>query len=42
MRRTPVTPEPLVKPTRESKRLDNANENEPQTGDEDEMTADAS
>jgi CPA2 family monovalent cation:H+ antiporter-2 len=42
MRRTPVTPEPLVKPTRESKRLDNANENEPPAGDENEVTADAS
>jgi CPA2 family monovalent cation:H+ antiporter-2 len=42
MRLKPVTPEPLVKPTRESKRLDSANENEPQAGDEDEMTADAS
>ncbi|MDN5927864.1 MAG: monovalent cation:proton antiporter-2 (CPA2) family protein [Hyphomicrobiales bacterium] len=42
MRLKPVTPEPLVKPTRESKRLDSANENEQQAGDEDEMTADAS
>jgi len=42
MRLKPVTPEPLVKPTRESKRLDSANENEPQAGDEEEATADAS
>jgi CPA2 family monovalent cation:H+ antiporter-2 len=42
MRRTPVTPEPLVKPTRESKRLDNANENEPQSEDDNEVAADAS
>jgi CPA2 family monovalent cation:H+ antiporter-2 len=41
MRLKPVTPEPLVKPTRESKRLDSANENDPQAGDEDEVTADA-
>jgi CPA2 family monovalent cation:H+ antiporter-2 len=44
MRLKPVTPEPLVKPTRESKRLDSANENEPSIEEEatDERAADAS
>jgi CPA2 family monovalent cation:H+ antiporter-2 len=44
MRLKPVTPEPLVKPTRESRRLDSANENEPATEDEaeEDRTADAS
>jgi CPA2 family monovalent cation:H+ antiporter-2 len=44
MRLKPVTPEPLVKPRRESKRLDSANENEPSVEEEtaEERAADAS
>ncbi len=41
MRLKPVTPEPLVKPTRESRRLDSANDDAPPAEDEDEQTADA-
>jgi CPA2 family monovalent cation:H+ antiporter-2 len=41
MRLKPVTPEPLVKPRRESKRLDSANDDRAPIEDEDEKTADA-